>query len=163
MRLAGGSMLVPGFELGVRFDGGDAESGFGADIGVSLAWSDAKRGLSAELRGRGLLAHAAAEFRERELSGEISWDPVEVGRGPRLSEAQTLGGASSGGAEALFGLGTLEGLAANGNGFGDDIEAGSWISESVTASAFRAAAGRWCPHLDSVFRRRFKSGSSGGA
>ena len=116
VRLADGSVLVPGLELGVRHDGGDAETGFGADIGASLAWTDAKRGLSAELRGRGLLAHEAKGFRERGLSGAFSWDPVEGERGPRLSLTQTMGRASSGGAEALLGRGTLEGLAANDNG-----------------------------------------------
>ena len=111
--LGGGAALTPGFELGVRHDGGDAETGFGADIGASLSWTDPERGLSAELRGRGLLAHEARGFRERGLSGAFSWDPVEGERGPRVSLTQTVGGASAGGAEALFGRTTLEGLAAN--------------------------------------------------
>ena len=119
VRLAEGSVLTPGFEFMVRHDGGDAETGFGADIGASLAWTDPKRGLSAELRGRGLLAHEAEGFRERGLSGAFAWEPAVGGRGPRLSLTQTVGGASSGGAEALFGRGTLEGLAANDNG--DDL------------------------------------------
>ena len=120
VRLAGGSVLTPGFEIGTRHDGGDAETGFGADIGAGLAWADPKRGLAAELRGRGLLSHEAEGFRERGLSGSFSWDPVPGERGPRLSLTQTVGGASSGGAEALLGSGTLEGLAANDNGGGKD-------------------------------------------
>ena len=120
VRLADGSVLTPGFEIGVRHDGGDAETGYGADIGANLAWTDARRGLSAELRGRGLLSHEAKGFRERGLSGSFSWDPVAGERGPRLSLTQTVGGAPSGGAEALLGRGTLEGLAANDNGGGKD-------------------------------------------
>ena len=104
----------------MRHDGGDAETGFGADIGASLAWSDAKRGLSAELRGRGLLAHEAEGFWERGFSGAFSCNPVEGDRSPRLSVTQTAGGASSGGAAALLGPDTLEGLVADGSG--DDIE-----------------------------------------
>ena len=123
VRLADGSVLTPGLEIGVRHDGGDAETGFGADIGASLAWSDPKRGLAAELKGRGLLTHEAKGFRERGLSGAFSWEPVAGGRGPRLSLTQTLGGSSSGGADALLGRGTLDGLAANENGGGDDLKA----------------------------------------
>ena len=126
VRLADSSVLTPGFEIGVRHDGGDAETGYGADIGANLAWTDARRGLSAELRGRGLLSHEAKGFRERGLSGSFSWDPVAGERGPRLSLTQTVGGAPSGGAEALLGRGTLEGLAANDNGggsrAGDDLK-----------------------------------------
>ena len=126
VRLADSSVLTPGFEIGVRHDGGDAETGYGADIGAGLAWADPKRGLAAELRGRGLLTHEAKGFRERGLSGSFSWDPVAGERGPRLSLTQTVGGASSGGAEALLGRGTLEGLAANDNGggsrAGDDLK-----------------------------------------
>ena len=126
VRLADGSVLTPGFEIGVRHDGGDEETGYGADIGANLAWTDARRGLSAELRGRGLLSHEAKGFRERGLSGSFSWDPVAGERSPRLSLTQTVGGAPSGGAEALLGRGTLEGLAANDNGggsrAGDDLK-----------------------------------------
>ena len=123
VRLADGSVLVPGFEIGVRHDGGGAETGFGADIGASLAWSDPGRGLAAELKGRGLLTHEANGFRERGLSGSFSWEPVTGGRGPQLSLVQTLGGSSSGGAESLLGRTTLAGLAANENGGNDDLKA----------------------------------------
>ena len=61
-------MLTPSAEIGVRHDGGDAETGFGADIGAGVAWSDPKRGLRAELRGRGLLTHESKGFRERGIS-----------------------------------------------------------------------------------------------
>ena len=46
-RLADGSVLTPSAGIGVRRDGGDAETGFGADIGAGLAWADPKRGLGA--------------------------------------------------------------------------------------------------------------------
>ena len=107
---------MPGFEFGARHDGGDAETGFGADIGASLAWADIESGLAIELRGRGLLAHKADGFRERGFSAAASWEPGADGRGPLLSLAQSLGGASAGGAEALLGRATLEGLARDGDG-----------------------------------------------
>ena len=119
---AGGGVLTPSLEVGVRQDGGDAETGFGADIGGGLAWSDPVRGLSAELRGRGLLSHEAAGFRERGLSGSLSFDPAPSSdRGLSLTLRQTMGAASSGGMDALLGRGTMTGLAANDNG-GDGDE-----------------------------------------
>ena len=119
IRLGDGSVLTPRMEIGLRRDGGDAETGFGADIGAGIAWQDAQRGLSAELRARGLLAHEAKGFRERELSGSFAWNPVTGDRGPRLSLTQTVGGAAQSGADALLERTTLAGLAANDNG--DDL------------------------------------------
>ena len=117
VRFDGGAGLTPSLEIGVRHDGGDAETGFGADFGGGLAWSDPARGLSAELRGRGLLSHEAEGFRERGLSGTLSFDPrPDSGRGLALTLSQTMGGASSGGMDALLGRGTLEGLAASDDG-----------------------------------------------
>ena len=116
VRLAEGSVLTPSLEVGVRRDGGDAESGYGADIGGGVAWRDARRGLAAEVRGRGLLSHESEGFRDRGVSGSLHWEPVEGGRGPRVTLTQTVGGASSGGAEALLARGTLAGLGATGDG-----------------------------------------------
>ena len=119
VRLADGSVLTPSAEIGVRHDGGDAETGFGADIGAGIAWRDPKRGLAAELRGRGVLAHESKGFRERGLAGSLGWDPAPGGRGPRFSLVQTIGGPSPGGADTLPARGTLTRLAASGNGNGD--------------------------------------------
>ena len=115
-RLADGSTLTPSMEIGLRHDGGDAETGFGADIGAGIAWTDPESGLGAALRGRGLLAHEAKGFEERGLSASFTWDPVTGDRGPRLSLTQTAGGSSPGGADALLGGTALAGLAANDNG-----------------------------------------------
>ncbi len=98
-RLGDGSTLTPSLEIGLRRDGGDAETGVGADIGAGLAWQDTGRGLGAELRGRGLLVHRAKGFRERGLSGSFTWDPVTGDRGPRLGLTQMLGVLAQGGAD----------------------------------------------------------------
>ena len=52
--LNSGGSLEPTFELGLRHDGGDAETGYGIDIGGGLRWNDPALGLSAEFSGRGL-------------------------------------------------------------------------------------------------------------
>ena len=44
----GTGTLVPRLEIGVRHDGGDAETGFGLDLGGGLAWSDPATGVRAE-------------------------------------------------------------------------------------------------------------------
>ena len=102
--LDGGAVLTPSFEVGVRHDGGDAETGFGIDVGAGLAWSDRARGIEAELRGRGLLTHEESGFGERALAGRIAWDPrPDSPLGLMLSLSQTLGASASGGMEALIG------------------------------------------------------------
>ena len=113
----GGATLTPMVEIGVRHDAGDAETGFGTDIGAALAWADPGLGLMGEIRARGLLTHEAGGFRDRGVAGSLAWDPrPESSRGFSLSARQTMGASASGGMDALLGRGTLEGLAANDNG-----------------------------------------------
>ena len=117
---AGGGELVPRLEVGVRHDGGDAETGFGLDVGGGLSWSHAASGLSAELSGRGLLTHESRGFRDRGLSGSFGWEPGRgSGRGPKVTLTQTVGTSASGGMDALLRRKTLAGLAANDNGGSD--------------------------------------------
>ena len=59
VHLGESAVLTPSLELGARHDGGDAETGFGADIRAGLELSDSTRGLTGELRARGLLTHEA--------------------------------------------------------------------------------------------------------
>ena len=118
----GGGTLTPTLELGLRHDGGDAETGFGLEVGGGLAWFDPASGLSAELRARGLVTHEAGGFRDRGIAGSLGWDPApDSERGFALTLSQTMGASASGGVDALLGRGTLEGLAANddGNGLGN--------------------------------------------
>ena len=71
----GGGMLRPLVEAGIRRDGGDAEAGFGADLGAGLQFSDATGELSAQIRGRTLIVHEAGGFRDWGVSGSIRYDP----------------------------------------------------------------------------------------
>ncbi len=125
-RFGDGASLVPSVELGVRRDGGDAETGFGADIGAGLAWSDPARGLSAEMRARGLLTHEDGSFSERGFAGSLAWDPApESARGPSFSLSQTVGARATGGMEALLRPQTATALeaandAGSGSGTGHD-------------------------------------------
>lgn len=117
----GAGMLTPRLEVGMRHDRGDAETGFGLDFGGGLAWSDPGTGLRAQASGRGLLSHESDGFRERGLSGPFGWDPTpDSDRGPSLRLTETMGTSARGGADALLGRRTLEGLAANDDG--DELE-----------------------------------------
>ena len=116
VRLSNGWVVTPAVELGLRHDGGDAETGFGLDVGAGLVWRAERLGLSAEIRGRGLVTHEASGFRDVGLSGSLAWRPAVDERGPSLSLAQTYGGSSSGGVGALLERGTLSGLSATGAG-----------------------------------------------
>ena len=108
------AMLTPSLEIGLRLDGGDAETGFGLDLGGGITLSHPARGLQAELRGRGLLTHAAEGFRDQGCSGSLSWQQrPDSDLGAMLSLTQTMGGSSSGGADALLSRVNLEGLAAS--------------------------------------------------
>ena len=115
----GGTTLTPSLEVGVRHDGGDAETGFGLDLGIGLALSDPERGLQAEMRARGLLAHESEGFRDLGFSGTFAWEGKPGSDlGAKLGLTQTIGGSSSGGADALLSRTTLDGLAANDSGSG---------------------------------------------
>ena len=106
---------MPRLELGVRHDGGDAETGFGADVGAGLAWSHPASGLTVQLDARGLLAHEDGGLRERGLAGSLGWDPrPESDRGPSLTLTHTVGAQASGGMDALLGRETMAGLAGTG-------------------------------------------------
>ncbi len=107
----GGATLTPSLEIGVRHDGGDAETGFGADVGGGIAWADSRSGFSLALNARGLLVHEASGFREWGVSGALRYDPDPVSeRGLSLTLTPSWGAASTGGADALFGRETLAGL-----------------------------------------------------
>ena len=115
----GGATLTPSFEIGLRLDGGDAETGLGADLGGGVAFADPKNGVALDLRARGLVAHAASGFREWGASFSGAWDPrPETDLGFALTLRQSWGAAPTGGMDALLSRETLAGLAANDDGSG---------------------------------------------
>ena len=122
----GGATLTPTFELGLRLDGGDAETGMGADLGGGLAFADPTNGLVFESRARALVAHEADGFREWGASLSASWDPrPSTDRGLSLSLTQSWGASPGGGMDALLGRETLADLAANDEDGGDGFRASS--------------------------------------
>ena len=107
--------LTPSVEVGLRHDGGDAETGAGMDVGVGLVVSDASTGLAVDVRVRTLVVHQADGFRERGMAVSLSYNPTPstpLGFAARL--APSWGGEATSGAEALWGRETLAGMAHGG-------------------------------------------------
>ena len=139
--MEGGGSLVPKLEVGARHDGGDAETGFGVEIGGGIAWTDPALGLSLDVSGRTLIAHGNDDLKDRGYAASLAFDPdPATQRGPSLSLRQEFGGQAQGGLDALFQPAALEDRNVS--------EATSrWTAEA--AYGFPAFAGRWTgsPHM----------------
>ena len=142
---AGGGTLTPSFGLGVRHDGGDAETGFGVDVGAGLAYADPSSGVAADLHGRGLLTHEASGFREIGFSGALAFDPnPSSDRGLNLSLSQTLGASATGGVDALYGRDTMAGLGGAGGSARASSPGGSGRLRGFRLrGSFHGDAGAW--------------------
>ena len=93
LALESGGMLVPSAEIGVRLDGGDAETGMGLEVGTGLRYS--RGSVSVEGQVRGLAAHEESGYEEWGASGAIRVSPRESGRGLTFSIAPVWGQAGS--------------------------------------------------------------------
>ena len=111
-RMDGGGTLTPGLELGLRHDGGDAETGTGVELGGRVSWEDPETGLGVEARVRTLVAHEDSDYREWGASGSVRLSPGERGRGLSFSLSPTWG-AAAGGVERLWSARDARGLAPN--------------------------------------------------
>ena len=95
--------LTPSVEVGLRQDGGDAETGTGMDVGGGLVFSDSVTGLSLDVRMRTLVVHQADGFSDRGMSLSFGWDPTPSSPlGLTARVAPSWGGSAMGGAEALW-------------------------------------------------------------
>ena len=112
--IGGRMLLTPSVEVGLRQDGGDAETGTGMDVGGGLSFTDSLTGLSLDVQVRTLVAHQAEGFTERGMSLSFGWDPTPsspLGFGARV--APSWGGDVQG-SEALWSGGPLSQLGSYG-------------------------------------------------
>ncbi len=94
-QLATGALFRPSLEVGLRHDSGDAETGFGLDIGGGFEWSDPGRGLSVVVKGRKLVLHEKAAFDDWGVRLTAVYDPTPATReGFSARISQQLGGVS---------------------------------------------------------------------
>ena len=110
---AEGRSLTPTMEVGLRHDWGDAETGFGVELGGRVQYADPALGLTIEGAVRGLLAHEDRDYQEWGASGSLRLDPGAAGRGLSLTLAPTWGAAQSG-VDGLWSRQTTAGLAPSG-------------------------------------------------
>ncbi len=99
------------FELGARYDRGDAETGLGAEAGAEFGFAHMSSGLSVDARGRTLLAHQKDQFREWGASFAVRLKPGGEEGGLSFSLEPSWGEAASGTAalwQAQAGLGGQE-------------------------------------------------------
>ena len=94
MPLATGGVLRPTLEAGLRYDGGDAETGAGIEIGGGLAYAAGR--LAVEVKGRVLLAHEDKKYEESGYSASIAYTPSEDGRGLSMRLGSAWGATQSG-------------------------------------------------------------------
>ena len=110
--LGGRLSLRPSVEVGLRHDGGDAETGAGMDVGAGLVVSDKSTGLAVDVRVRTLLVHQAEGFSERGVALSLSYNPTPSSPlGFTAKVAPSWGGEARSGAEALWGRETMAGMA----------------------------------------------------
>ena len=88
--------MSPSLEVGVRHDGGDAETGLGLEVGGSLGYTHVQRGLELKAMARRLLVHQASGYKEWGVGGSLNLDPGALGRGPSLRMQSSWGPSGSG-------------------------------------------------------------------
>ena len=150
----GRGSLTPSLEIGLRHDGGDAESGLGLEMGGGFAWSDTALGLTVQVRAQALLSHADGAFRAQGVSGALTWDPRPSSAfGPSLSLRRSLGASSSGGMADLIGRASNPGRLRGGGeptlhrasrlcwATACRLSAAGWRARRNSASACRPATG----------------------
>ena len=118
--LGGRLSLRPSVEVGVRQDGGDAETGTGMDVGVGLAFVDSLTGLSLDVQMRTLVAHQAEGFTDRGMSLSFGWNPTPSSPLGFAARVVPSWGGSAEGTEALWSGGPLSRF----GGYGEQASAG---------------------------------------
>ena len=116
--LDSGARLETSLEAGLRYDGGDGETGAGAELGGGLRYANLGGGLVIEGKARALVG-GKGDTEEWGLSGLIKLSPAANGRG--LSFSLTPGyGVTASGVERLWQQGLDDGLEAQGGTDGNN-------------------------------------------
>ena len=92
----GGGKLTPTLEIGVRHDGGDAETGTGTGLEAGAGLRYAGANVTIEGNVHTLIAHEESGYEEWGASGSVRVDPGASGRGPSFSLTPSWGAPSSG-------------------------------------------------------------------
>ena len=101
--LGEGAVLAPALELGLRHDGGDAETGTGVEVGGRIRYTDTGSGLTVEANARTLVAHEDSGYREWGAGGSVRLDPRRLGPGSLALSRAGVGHAVERGGPSVVG------------------------------------------------------------
>ena len=121
--MEGGGTLVPSGEIGVRVDGGDAETGTGLEVGAAVQYTAGAITIAGQVRA--LVAHEESGYKEWGASGAIRVNPDASGKGLTLAVSPTWGNAGSQTSQ-LWSTGNARAL-----GQGTQFEAGSGLEAEL--------------------------------
>ena len=93
LEVGNGATFTPSAKVGLRHDGGDAETGTGVEVGAGLRYTAGAVTVAAQART--LLVHEASGYEEWGMSGAIRVTPDASGRGLTLSIAPVWGRTGS--------------------------------------------------------------------
>ncbi len=93
--LTDGGTARPSLEFGVRYDGGDTQTGLGLDTVLGLRMDNPASGMSLEGKARYLLAHRESSKREWSVGMVLSYDIGTKERGLAFSLEPSYGGGES--------------------------------------------------------------------
>ena len=93
--LDGGGIFEPSVEVAARYDGGDGETGGGAEVGGALRYRNPATGLTADGRIRALIGQGG-DYEEWGISGTIRVAPGTDGQGLSFSLRPGYGDSGSG-------------------------------------------------------------------
>ncbi len=100
LMLSDGAYMEPSLEAGVRYDGGDGETGFGAELGAGFRYTDPIAGLTLEGRARTLVGRD--NYEEWGVSGLILLEQGRNGRGLSFSLSPGYGITDSSSTQELW-------------------------------------------------------------
>ena len=121
--LAPDSTFTPSAQLGLRHDGGDAETGTGLEVGAGARIGGRRFSIQGTVRV--LVAHEEDDYKEWGAGGSIRIEPGDSGRGLSFALGPAWGTASSG-VERLWSRSSARGLARD-----DDFDSGRRIEAEV--------------------------------
>ena len=136
-----GGSVTPRLEVGVRQDGGSAETGLGIELVGGLSWLDPTRGLSIDLSGRTLIVHSSDDLKNQSFAVAFAWDPdPATQRGPSLKFSQQWGTIALGGLDTPFGPDSIEDL-------GDSENTARWQADAAWGFPIFGGSFTGSPHV----------------
>ena len=136
-----GGSVTPRLEVGVRQDGGSAETGLGIELVGGLSWLDPTLGLSIDLSGRTLIVHSSDDLKNQSFALAFAWDPdPATQRGPSLKFSQQWGTIALGGLDTPFGPDSIEDL-------GDSENTARWQADAAWGFPIFGGTFTGSPHV----------------